>query len=152
MHPELVSALRARRPDVHARWEALLRIERAISPLADPDNLVHLINWTLDEIFRALPAPPTVRAKPAICPCGRNPYLAYFQAGEQAMQEALVLCQVALPPATAEDRDGALQDMKRVLGLLAHREIHAFCAVCQYRLHAEPAALVGCLATLPLAN
>ncbi len=152
MHPELVSALRARRPEVHARWEALLRIERTTSPLADPDNLVHLINWSLDEIYRALPLPPLAKARPAVCPCGRNPYLAYFQAGEQAMHEALVLCQVARPPADAIERDGALQEMKRVLSHFAHREIHAFCAICQFRRSAEPAALVGCMATLPLAN
>lgn len=152
MHPELVSDLRARRPEVHARWEALLRIERATSPLADPDNLVHLINWTLDEIYRALLLPPSAKARPAVCPCGRNPYLAYFQAGEQAMHEALVLCQVARLPTDAVAREGALMDLKRVLGHLAHREIQAFCAVCQFRPTAEPAALVGCMASLPLAD
>ena len=31
-------------PAIHSRWEALLRVERADTPLANPNTLVHLID------------------------------------------------------------------------------------------------------------
>ena len=52
MQDELMSALLARRSQIRGRWEALLRVERASSPLANPDALVHLLDWTIDEVFR----------------------------------------------------------------------------------------------------
>src|ERR1043165_8780861 len=99
MQEELVHALRARRTETRARWEALLRIERVNTPLANPDALVFMIDWTLDEVFGSLLQPPPRRrgghvdcaAIRAACPCGRNPLLAYFAAGEQALEEALIL-------------------------------------------------------------
>lgn len=141
MQQALVCALRARRPEIHARWEALLRVERANTPLAHPDTLVHLIDWSLDEIFLALSTPPSTRAHTLNCSCGRNPYLAYFAAGEQAMHEALVLTQSASPSLHADERDHALLGLKRVLEHIAQREIQAFCAVCQFRHLALPTGL-----------
>src|SRR3954462_4663597 len=100
MQEELVRALRDRRAETRARWEALLRIEKVNTPLANPDALVFMIDWTLDEVFGALLRPLSSRRRPAKfenhrprpeCPCGRNPLLAYFAAGEQALEEALIL-------------------------------------------------------------
>src|SRR5258708_9894049 len=98
MQDEFLRVLIARRGDLHARWEALLRIERINTPLANPDALVFMIDWTLDELFGSLLRPnPRHRsshectATRAACPCGRNPLLAYFAAGEQALEEALIL-------------------------------------------------------------
>ncbi|MBI4622511.1 MAG: hypothetical protein HY736_04715 [Verrucomicrobia bacterium] len=141
MQGTLVSALRAQRPQVHGRWEDLLRVERANTPLANPDALVHLIDWTLDEIFRTLEHLPS-RRRPlrppavAFCPCGRNPLLLYFAAGEQALQESLVLAQAAIAHLGPIERDVALTELNLVIHQIARREIEAFCGVCQHRADA----------------
>ena len=152
MRENLVNALRMRRPHVRARWEDLLRIERASSPLANPDALVHLLEWTLDEIFLALanPLPPPRQSRHAPandyrheCPCGRNPLLTYFAAGEQALREALVMAQASSTPIEASERDAALEQLDVELHRIARREIEAFCGVCQHRLFAAtPTAIL----------
>lgn len=159
MQDELVRALRARRAEIHARWEALLRIEKVNTPLANPDALVFMIDWTLDECFATLrplharrrngrasePATP----KPD-CPCGRNPLLAYFAAGEQAIEEALILEQASASALDPVQRDEAFTELKLTVRDIARREIEAFCSVCQFRqavhnepVGAEPAAIVA---------
>ncbi len=147
MRENLVNALRVRRPHVRARWEDLLRIERACSPLANPDALVHLLEWTLDEIFLALANPLSVRRSRHIeridyrhgCPCGRNPLLTYFGAGEQALREALVMAQASSPGLEASERDASLEQLDLEFQRIARREIEAFCGVCQYRLESQRA-------------
>ena len=141
MQDELVRALRARRAEIHARWEALLRIEKINTPLANPDALVFMIDWTLDEYFATL-RPVLSRhrnghtssapSRPD-CPCGRNPLLAYFAAGEQAIEEALVLEQARASALDPVQRDAAFAELKLIVREIARREIGAFCAVCQYR-------------------
>ena len=91
MQTALLNALQLRRPLIRRRWEDLLRAERASTPLGNPDALVHLLDWTLDEIFRTLHALPsrrkslrTVALDDDDCPCGRNPLITYFAADEQA--------------------------------------------------------------------
>ena len=142
MQELLVGALRSRRSDIRERWETLLRAERANTPLANPDALVHLIDWTLDEIFRVLQnAPSRRRASPPFssgdCPCGRNPLLIYFVAGEQALQESLVLTQSANKNLDPLARDAGLNELNLVLAQIARREVEAFCAVCQFREQAR---------------
>jgi hypothetical protein len=146
MQETLVSALRARRPQVRCRWEALLRVEPVGSPLGHPDALVHLIDWTLDEIFAGLTNPLSCHRasrtrfnadEPAHCPCGRNPLLAYFAAGEQAMHEALVLTQAASNGLDPVERDAAFSELNLLLRQIARREIEAFCGVCQFRTRAD---------------
>jgi hypothetical protein len=138
MQETMVAALRARRPQIRARWEDLLRIERVSTPLANPDSLVHLLEWTLDEFFRAVQTLP-VRRKPvrpftaADCACGRNPLLAYFAAGEQAMRESLVLAQAEMKDLSPYARDTALAELDLAIRHIARREIESFCAVCQFR-------------------
>ena len=137
-----MTALSARRPQVRARWEDLLRAERASTPLANPDALVHLIDWTLDEVFRTLNSLPT-RRRPLRsitrtdmdCPCGRNPLLTYFAAGEQALQESLVLSQASCASLEPLERDSALHELNLALRHIARREIGAFCSLCQLRNH-----------------
>ena len=151
MRETLVNALRTRRPTVRAQWEALLRAEPVNSPLGNPDALVHLIDWTLDEIFTAL-ANPLSRHRPAgprlnspdrqECPCGRNPLLAYFAAGEQALQEAMILAQAAAAPLDPLERDASFTELNLALQHIAHREIEAFCGVCQFRRPPSTAAAV----------
>jgi hypothetical protein len=142
MHESFLHDLRARRSEIHTRWEALLRTERVNTPLANPDALVHLIEWTLDQIFAGLRHPPagrpldlqavTAEARP-MCPCGRNPLLAFFVAGEQALLEALVLMQASTTRLDPVDRDEELAELYHVIRDISRREIESFCAVCQHR-------------------
>jgi hypothetical protein len=149
MQDPFVRVLSARRPQIRARWEALLRIERVNTPLANPDALVFMIDWTLDEVFAALRTPQARRravraaeiaAARAECPCGRNPLLAYFAAGEQALEEALVLAQAEMPALDPLERDSAFTGLKLTVREISRREIESFCAVCQYRQTAQVAA------------
>ena len=141
MQETLVGALRSRRPKIRAHWEALLRAEPVASPLGHPDSLIHLLDWTLDELFYVLANPFARRrtgtvhmfAEPPECPCGRNPLLAYFAAGEQAMREALILAQAAAAPLDPLERDASLDELNVVLQHISRREIEAFCGVCQFR-------------------
>lgn len=138
-----MTALSARRPQIRARWEDVLRAEKVTTPLANPDALVHLIDWTLDEVFRTLQTLPT-RRRPLRtftrsdidCPCGRNPLLTYFAAGEQALQESLVLSQAQCLHLDPLERDSALHELNLALRHIARREIGAFCSLCQLRDHA----------------
>jgi hypothetical protein len=141
MRTQLVDTLRSRRVDIRARWADLLRADRASSPLAHPESLVHLIEWTLEEIERAL-LNPGQRHRIGrgsrsdcrhACDCQRNPLLGYFGAGAQAVREALVLAQAATPHLAAGERDAALEELNIVLHVVAQREIEAFCGLCQYR-------------------
>lgn len=153
MQETLVRSLRSRMPDIRARWEALLHAEPVKTPLAYPDSLVHLLDWTLEEIFHGLAALPVRRRltrKPStprdqlICPCGRNPLLTYFAAGEQAMREALVLVQAASPLLDPIERDAALTELDLVFHNIARREIESFCGVCQYRGNQNISPNPGC--------
>lgn len=132
-----LGTLLARRPELRQAWERLLRIEKTVSPLAHPDALVHLIDKTLDEIFRDLvqrsPRRHPSRASGPNCPCGRNPLLAYYAAGRQALREALVGAQAANPALLREAREADMQLLNEVFDHIARREIESFCAVCQFR-------------------
>jgi hypothetical protein len=141
MQGELVQALLSRRTQICARWTALLHIERANTALAHPDTLIHLLDWTFDSIIQALELTlnrktlAVVQASGARpdCPCGRNPYLYFFIAGEQAWLEALVFTQVAMPKLEAVARDQAVAELLNIVRTLARTEVEAFCSVCQYR-------------------
>lgn len=140
MQESLLNSLYAQRAAIHARWDTLLRTERVTSPLAYPDALVHLIDWALDQLFTALRDPAIRRkaehgrsaARPE-CPCGRNPLLAFFLAGEQALLEALVLEQASHLPIDPAERDTALNELYYVVRAMARREVDAFCSVCRHR-------------------
>ena len=146
MQETWVNALRFRSPQIRARWETLLHVEPVTTPLANPDALAHLIVWTLGEIFQNL-STQSPRRRFGRCPagvthgchcCGRNPFLAYFSAGQQAMREALILVQAATPDLDPIERDVALMELNLVLDHIARREIEAFCGVCQHRPAAGP--------------
>lgn len=128
--------LQARRGEIRAHWETLLRLERATSPLAQPDTLVHLLDTTLEEIYRDLglwsPRRHPTLAKAPRCPCGRNPLLAYFAAGRQALRDALIHAQSSGPTPTPGQRDTALACVDQVFEHISGREVAAFCALCQF--------------------
>lgn len=153
MAAELLAALAGRRPEIRAQWEALLRTEPFPTPLGQPDALVHLIEPTLDEFFialaRALDRPSGLTAytpstRPT-CPCGRNPLLAFFIAGEQALHEALILSQAAAGPMNPAKRDFGFHTLAATLRQIAHREVDALCSVCLTRPEAtaEPKPEAG---------
>jgi hypothetical protein len=146
MQDALLHSLRAQSSQIRERWDALLHIEPVHTPLGYPGALSHLIDWTLEEIFRGLATlshrrhasrrGAVVEPRPA-CPCGRNPLLGYFTAGEQVMREALVLAQAATTGLDPVERDASLHELDLVFHHIARREIDAFCGVCQYRNDAE---------------
>jgi len=148
VNSEIFQDLAAQRGLIRANWENLLRLERAISPLANPDALVHLLDTTLDEIFRDLPQSSLrrypIREPEPHCPCGHNPLLAYFGSGHQALREALVMIQAGIPALDGNQRDEALGCLEQVYGHISRREIESFCAVCQFRNVPHPA-----VATIP---
>jgi hypothetical protein len=142
MRESWIRAISTRRHLIRERWEALLRAERANSPLANPDALAHLIEWTLDEVLKELRKPrahhktspaPSMNALRADCHCGRNPYFIHFMAGEQALLEALVHVQAEESPLDPELRDDAVAELYAVNRQLAKREVDAFCSLCQHR-------------------
>ena len=98
---------------------------------------MHLIDATLSNVFWGLrvqrfrrPAP---RAPAAHCPCGRNPLVAFYAAGRQALHEALVGVQAATPGLTPAIRDEELEALDAVLDPLVRREIESLCAICQFQ-------------------
>lgn len=127
MHEKTIRALQARRAQIRTRWEALLRIEKVTTPLANPDTLVFALNQSLDEIFAALrkPAAPLVLAAPtnADWPC---PWRAYYRAGEQALLESLILLQAKTPALDPATRDHTFAQLKQVIGHLTQREVSAW--------------------------
>lgn len=149
MDERTLHALVAQRGELHARWEALLRVEPVNTPLGQPEALKHMIDFTLNTLFAALQNPHVQRRKHlrsvrdwvsdrGLCPCGKNPLLAYFVAGEQALLETLILVQACLPDC-AETRAAAVFMLKTELAHVAHREIETFCALCQLRSQASHA-------------
>lgn len=66
MHHTLIVALLARRNFLRARWEGKLRALPPSSALAEPDALVHLMGWTLEQFYQELqptgrPPPPPIQ-------------------------------------------------------------------------------------------
>lgn len=157
----LLSALRARSPDIRRRWEVLLRRERVTSPLANPDALVYLIPITLEQVAQALersrarPLLSAVREIPrAPCSCGCNPYLGYFRAGEQALLEALA--EVQDGTARLAGREAVVAEFNTVVRRLANDEIKCFCSICTHRGQTRgcrfiPASSVPSLQAVPAA-
>jgi hypothetical protein len=146
MQSDLLGALRSRQPEIRARWTELLRVEPVNTPLAHPEALAHLIDWTVSEIFSALGAGRPRRHSTRdntgtpyrlLCACGRNPLLSYFDAAGQALREALILAQAALPFLDPIERDVSLEELNIVLQQVARHEIDAFCGVCQHRLKTD---------------
>lgn len=132
MQESLLRRMRAQRTQIRSRWEALLRVEKLKTPLANPDTLVYLFDQTLDEIFAALRHPPAATpAIPLARGCEKNPLVTYFAAGEQALLEALVHAQAEVKGLTPEHRDNDFAELKQVMHTLAQKEISTLDEVCQ---------------------
>jgi len=132
MQETLLRTLRAHRAAIRDRWEALLRIEKVNTPLANPDTLVYLFDKTLDDIFAELRHPhPIDESKPETCGCGKNPLVNYFVAGEQAILEALILAQAEMVQLDPTQRDADFAQLKSVVHAIAQRDLGQLDAVCQ---------------------
>ncbi|MCC5024966.1 MAG: hypothetical protein J6386_20210 [Candidatus Synoicihabitans palmerolidicus] len=129
MHDGFLRALQTQRSNLRQRWEALLRTERVSSPMAHPDTLVHLMDWTLDRLFDELRQPQmrlhTVcddqRGPAQSCACGKNPLLAYFSTVEQAVVEALLVTDAHLESLSLMEKRASLQDLKHAVHAVARR-------------------------------
>lgn len=143
MHEGLRHALRRHRPTLRSLWESLLRAEPVSSPLANPDVLVLMMDWTLDELEAAMRHAPSRRRRPPAragtppdgCECRMNPLLIYFRTAEAALDR--VLEELPLPVDEGEaaifTREAFVADARRALRHVSAREIATFCAVCQHR-------------------
>lgn len=132
MQGKIIRALEERRAQIRARWEALLRIEKVTTPLANPDTLVFGLDQSLDEIFAMLHQPPShIGDKDAPQETSPSPWRAYFRAGEQALLETLVLTQSEMQSLDPAARDTSFGKLKQVINNLTQREIGAWAAICQ---------------------
>ncbi|MET0262673.1 MAG: hypothetical protein ABW223_07230, partial [Rariglobus sp.] len=98
-----------------------------------PDTLVHLMDRTIDDVFRELASPTSARRrqppiKADICACGRNPLLAYFATATLAFQHTLALCADRIPITSIE-----ADLVERAVTRVGRREITLFCALCRQR-------------------
>ncbi len=141
MQAEFIRTLQAGRKQICARWEAFLRIERVNSPLANPDTLVYLFDQTLDEVFERLGDSVPRRSFARLNQVSdKNPFVAYYRAGEQALLEALIHTQAKSSTLDSSSRDTDLAKLKLVLGTIARREILAWEGICRREKGARPNA------------
>lgn len=133
MNPSIQQQLKRRRPEIRARWEALLRLERPVTPLGTPDILVHLFDHTLDDVLAskhpARQGAATTGRRAGRCDC--NPLRPYFATLEQALLEALIWAQASDPALGTEERIAQVGELCERMRRVAHREIKLLDAVCQ---------------------
>jgi len=141
MTTDLPQILDQRRPEIRARWEALLRLEKPATALASPDILVHLFDHTLDDVLA--PKRPARRepafADPRAGRCNCNPLRPYFATLEQALLEALIWAQAGDPSLGAEQRVAQVGELCARLRRVAHREMLLLDSVCQCVCEETPA-------------
>lgn len=149
MEENVLGVLATRRARLRSEWERRLRAQRMSSPLANPDALVYLMDWTLDGIFAVLSEPDgrvELRRREVHCDCGLNPLLAYFAIAEVVLIEALQREQSRYRADFPGQHESELVRLKQAVSTVANREIEAFCAVCQHRgaARAPQDEAVGC--------
>jgi len=149
MEENVLGVLATRRARLRSDWERRLRAQRISSPLANPDALVYLMDWTLDEIFAVLNEPDgrvELRRREVRCDCRLNPLLAYFAMAEVVLIEALQTEQSRHRADFPGQHESELVRLKQAVDTVANREIEAFCAVCRHRGAAQVSQdlTVGC--------
>ena len=143
MKPSLLLRLEQRRPAIRARWEALLRLEKAPTALARPDTLVYLFDHTLTEVLAAKPKAGPRASAVSACPatrCECNPFRYYFSALEQALLEALIWAQVEEPALTPADKVASVGELCQRMREVAQREIQLFDGICPHAATQPPEA------------
>jgi hypothetical protein len=137
-----LEALDGHRAEIKRKWEILLRVAPATTPLGNPDTLVYLMDESLKQLFSLFHSksthqwlshhPPATRIIGTNCHCRLNPLINYFIAG----QAALAFVAQTVPRSKHHLDDVAatvcVDELLLTFRLLAHREIQAFCEVCQY--------------------
>ena len=137
-----LEALDVHRAEIKRKWEVLLRAAPATTPLGNPDTLVYLMDESLQQLFSLFRSksthqwlsrhPPATRIVGTTCHCRLNPLINYFLAG----QAALAFAAQTVPRNQHHLDDVAatacVDELLLTFRFLAHREIHAFCEVCQY--------------------
>ena len=142
MKKAYLEALESHRAEIKRKWEILLRAAPATTPLGNPDALVYLMDESLGQLFSLFRSrsahawldrhPPATRLIGTNCHCRLNPLINYFIAGQAALAFA-----AQDVPRTRHHLDdvaatACIDELLLTFRLLAHREIHAFCEVCQY--------------------
>ena len=137
-----LEALDGHRAEIKRKWEVLLRAAPAMTPLGNPDTLVFLMDDSLQQLFsllRSRSAHPWLPGHAAAartfgmtCHCRLNPLINYFIAGEAALAFA-----AQTVPRSQHHLDDlvattCVDELLLTFRFLAHREINAFCEVCQY--------------------
>lgn len=133
MNRSLLPILDQRRPEIRARWEALLRLEKPVTPLASPDILIHLFDHTLDDVLAPKPPAGKVAAADGKLPdrCHCNPLRPYFATLEQALLEALIWAQAADTSLDTSQRVAQVGELCERMRRVAHREILLLDGICQ---------------------
>lgn len=141
MNRRILEQIRRSSASIRSRWADLLRLQPVTSPLGAPEVMTMLVPEAIADLVRALDAGERVwaargrRGRPPV-DCGHNPYRTFFDAGRQAMAEAVVLaetaCHVDRPDETA------MAEVMETMRVQAESEMNAFCSVCRkYRLVAK---------------
>ncbi len=132
MQTSMIDRLKQARARIAAEWTQLVMSSSRDNPLAPPETMVHLVGPALDRLFERLSSvevnPPgkVVRGAntwPPRCACGRNPYLQFYVAGEQALMDQLPE-EVMLAPRDIDQ----LRDQFRIVAL---EDIRLFGGMCQ---------------------
>ncbi len=128
----VINQLEALRPAIKREWEHLLRTEPALSPLANPDTLVFLMDETLAQVLQGLrsrslkkwlhEAGILMTPLQRRCSCGVNPLLTYYATGE-----------LALRAVTARSLGANFEPVLLIFHAIAQREIEALCGVCCHK-------------------
>lgn len=136
MADSLVSRLDTLRPEIKARWTALLRAEPAAPPattaLIRPEMLVFMLDDTLTRLSASLEVRARARRSPlksrqfrashAGCECGLHLLLTYYLAGARSLHMALPM-----------EFGRARRKILRCYNSLARQDMTALCDVCRQR-------------------
>lgn len=142
MKKAYLEALESHRAEIKRKWELLLRAAPATTPLGNPDTLVYLMDESLVQLFSLFRSrsahswlsrhPPATRLIGMNCHCRLNPLINYFIAGQAAVAfaaQSVPRSKHNLDDVTAT---ACVDELLVTFRMLAHREIHAFCEVCQH--------------------
>ncbi len=133
MNPTVLAALRSRAGQIHGRWEMLLDLETSRTPAANAGALAFWIPRAMEHVFQALETAesglPGITMLPQYgCACGRNPYLAFYRAGEKAFVEAVV--DAVYECRVDGRREAAIIAIRCAIASMALRDVEGYCSVC----------------------
>ncbi|MFA5057433.1 MAG: hypothetical protein WC485_04925 [Opitutaceae bacterium] len=153
MKRRFLQSLAELRPMIKTCWEVLLRSEPPASPLGNPDTLVFMMDRTLDTFFAAVTSPTPRRwlarypllcgSLKRTCPCGRNPFLLYYNSGEQALLAITEKSLSATSGLTAGVQEQILSEVKLTFHYLAQHELQNFCDLCRASCRRSRAGIVA---------